>query len=224
MQTGSELDRPLHIFRSMINYLKYVLSLILILAVADLHGQVKAGRVIGLNLSTMTLKSGDTNYDTQTLAGIRFGGSFEIPLIGNLSLQPSILFSAKGSEYITDTTEQFISPIFIEAPIMAGYSIGSKAIKFSFLAGLYFACGIGGNNLDSTGALRSISFGPDETNDMKRFDVGLNLGALLDIKGILITFHYGLGLSNLSPDAINGSEIKNKMIGVSFTAMFAGKK
>jgi hypothetical protein len=206
------------------NYLKSVLVLFLIVALSDLNAQVRAGRVIGLNLSTMTMKSRDIQFDTQILAGIRFGGIFEIPLAGNLSLQPAILFSAKGSVYKIDSTELFTSPIFLEAPVTAAYSFGSKSVKVSILAGLYFACGIGGNKMDPGGALRSIRFGPEEDNDMKRFDMGLNLGAIINIKGLLISVEYGLGLTNLSTSLSGDSEMKNKVIGISFTSLFPGKK
>lgn len=206
------------------NYLRSALIIIFIVTFSDLHAQIRAGRVIGLNLSIMTMKSKDIQLNTKTLAGIRFGGIFEIPITGSLALQPGILFSAKGSVYEIDTTELFISPIFLEAPVTLVYTFGSKAVKISFLAGMYFACGIAGNKMDPGGALRSIMFGPEENNDMKRFDTGLNLGALINIKGLMISVEYGLGLTNLSTVASGDSEMKNRVIGISFISLFPVKK
>jgi len=206
------------------NYLKSVLVIFFMIAFSDLHSQIKAGRVIGLNLSTMSLKAKDIHYDTKTLAGIRFGGLFEIPLTGKLALQPGVLFSSKGTVYKIDTSELFMSPVYIEVPVNAVYSFGSKSVKISLLAGLYFACGIGGNMTGTGGALRSISFGSGANNDMKIFDMGLNLGAVVNIKGLMISVQYGLGLTNLSPVLSADSEIKNKVIGILFTSLFAGKK
>jgi hypothetical protein len=206
------------------NYLKFILVILFMVALSDLHGQIKAGRIIGLNLSTMSLKDKDIHYDTKILAGIRFGGLFEIPLTGKLALQPGVLFSSKGTVYKIDTSELFISPVYIEVPVNAAYSFGSEGVKISLLAGLYFAFGIGGNMTDPGGILRSIRFGSEEKDDMKIFDMGLNLGAVINIKGLMISVQYGSGLTNLSPVLSADSEMKNKVIGISFTSLFSGKK
>jgi hypothetical protein len=161
---------------------------------ADMHAQIKSGYMIGLNLSTMTLKISGKSFEPEIMTGIHVGRIIEVPLRGNFTLQSGLLFSAKGSD----------------------------AVKISLLAGPYFACGIGGNK-ESGGELKKISFGSDENRDLRLFDIGLNFGAGLIIKGLLISAQYELGLANLSPSTKVDTEMKSKVIGISVTTLFAGK-
>ena len=205
------------------NNLKPVFAIFLTIAFTDAHAQIIPGYIFGLNLSTMTLKTKGISSKPETPIGIHFGGFFEIPLRDNLTLQPSLLFSAKGSNYKIDSVEFSLSPIYIEVPVIAVYSFGSDAIKISLFAGPYFACGVGGYKIESGSELKNISFGSGKNNDLKPFDIGLNFGAGINIKGLLISAQYGIGLSNLSPVTLYVSEMKNKVIGISISSLFARK-
>jgi hypothetical protein len=186
----------------------------------DIYAQIKPGYIFGLNLSTVTLKTKGLSTKPETPVGIHFGGFFEIPLESNLSLEPSLLFSAKGSNFKIDTVDISLSPIYIEVPVIAIYSFGSDAVKISLFAGPYFAWGVGGYKIESGDKLKNISFGSGNNNDLKSFDIGFNFGAGINYKGLLISAQYGLGLSNLAPVTINYSEIKNKVIGISISSLF----
>ena len=205
------------------NNLKPVFAIFLTIAFTDAHAQIIPGYIFGLNLSTVTLKTKGLSTKPETPVGIHFGGFFEIPLESNLSLEPSLLFSAKGSNFKIDTVDISLSPIYIEVPVIAVYSFGSDAIKISLFAGPYFACGVGGYKIESGSELKNISFGSGKNNDLKPFDIGLNFGAGINIKGLLISAQYGIGLSNLSPVTLYVSEMKNKVIGISISSLFARK-
>ncbi len=205
------------------SYLKSALAIILAFAFADMHAQIKPEYIFGVNLSTMTLKSKGISFDPEAAVGIRFGGFVDIPLQGNFTLQPGLMFSAKGSNFKIDSAEFSISPIYIEVPVIAVYTFGSDAVKISVFAGSYFACGIAGYKIDSGGELKDIRFGSGENYDLKPFDIGLNFGAGVNIKGFLISAQYGIGLLNLSPVATIDSETKNKVIGISISSLFVSK-
>jgi hypothetical protein len=205
------------------NYLKSSLAIFLTIAFTDVHSQIIPGYIFGMNLSTMTLKTKGISSKPETPIGIHFGGFFEIPLNGNITLQPSLLFSAKGSNYKIDNVEFSLSPIYIEVPVIAVYSFGSDVIKISLFAGPYFACGVGGYKIESGSELKNISFGSGKNNDLKPFDIGLNFGAGINIKDLMISAQYGIGLANLFPVAIGDSEMKNKVIGISISSLFARK-
>ena len=205
------------------SYLRTVLVIFLAVAYTDMHAQIKTGYIFGLNLSTITLKAKDISSAPETPVGIHFGGFFEIPLKGSFTFEPAILFSAKGSNYKIDTVEFSLSPIYIEVPVIARWSFGSEAIKISLFAGPYFACGIGGYKIEPGGELKNISYGSDENNDLKQFDIGLNFGAGVNIKGLLISAQYGLGLLNIAPASTFDTEMKNKVIGISISSLFEGK-
>jgi hypothetical protein len=206
------------------NYLKPVLAIYLAIAFTEMHAQIKPGYIFGMNLSTLSFKNEGKISDPSTLIGVHYGGFYEIPLNRNFALQPSLLFSAKGSNYKIDTLAFSISPIYIEGSLIVSYSFGSNAIKISLFAGPYFAIGIGGYKIESGGELKNISFGSGENNDLKPFDAGFNLGAGVNIKGFVITAQYGIGLANLSPATTIDSEMKNKVIGISISSLFTGRE
>jgi hypothetical protein len=206
------------------NYLKSALAIFLMVASPGMHAQIKSGHIIGFNLSNMTLKTTGLNFDSEVTTGIHFGGIFEIPVSGNFAFKPGLLFSAKGSAYKIDTAEFSISPVYIEIPVIAEYSVGPDAVRISLFAGPYFALGIGGNKTESGGGLQNISFGSGDNNDLKPFDIGLNFGADVNIKGLMISAQYEFGLANLSPVTTGDAEMKNKVIGISLAFLFAGKQ
>jgi hypothetical protein len=201
------------------NYLISVLVVFLMVVFTDLNAQIKSGYIIGLNLSTTTLKTSGISLKPELLTGVHLGEVFEISLNNNFALQPGLLLSAKGSINKIDTTEFFLFPIYVEVPVIAVCSFGSDPIKVFLFAGPYFACGIGGK-LESG---ENIRFGSGENDDLKPFDVGLNFGAGINIKGFQVSAQYGLGLANLLPMTSVESEMKNKVIGISVRSLFARK-
>jgi len=86
---------------------KFFLVFILIFIFAGLDGQIRTGRIFGLNISALTLKTMGKSYDPKSAMGIHFGGFFEIPVRRDFGFQTRILFSAKGSDYETDTGRFF---------------------------------------------------------------------------------------------------------------------
>ena len=203
--------------------LKPAIAVILTLSFTSSLAQVKKEYIIGLNLSTFILKINGVSSKASTPAGIHFGGSIEVPLKGRFTLQPGLLFSAKGSDYKIDTIEYSISPIYLEVPVTAVYSFGSDLVKISLFAGPYLACGVGGYKLAPGGGMENISFGSGKNCDLKPLDIGFNFGAGINIKGLLISAQYGIGLTNVSPMASTDTEMKNKVIGISISSSFAGK-
>lgn len=203
-------------------YLKSVLAILFAGIFTEMHGQIKSEYVFGINLSTLTLKINGIGYDPETPVGVHLGRLFEIPLSGNFALQPSFLFSAKGADYEIDTLDVSIAPIYIEVPVNAFYSLGSGVVKVFLFAGPYFALGIGGYKIESGGELKYIRYGTGENHDLKPFDVGLNLGAGLNIRNFMISVQYGTGLTNISPAATFATDMKNKVIGITISAGTTG--
>jgi hypothetical protein len=154
--------------------------------------------------------------------GIHFGRVFEIPVAGGLTFNPGILFSAKGTDYKTDSADFSLSPIYIEVPVNVAYSIGSGSIRFLVFGGPYFALGVGGTKLESGHGLKDLRFGTGDNKDLKSFDLGFNFGIGVSVKKFQVSAQYGLGLTNVSSDTSGSSEMKNKVIGVTVSAWFTG--
>jgi len=202
--------------------LPVAMAILLMTATTGIQSQINSGYIIGLNLSTMSLKASGINIQTKTFTAVHFGRIFEIPLTHSFALLPGLLFSAKGLNYKIDSAEFSISPIYIEIPAIAVLSFGTQLIKISLFAGTYLACGVGGTR-ESGGELKRLRFGSGENKDMKLFDIGFNFGAGIIINGLMISGQYELGLANLSPAAATYSEMKNKVIGISLAAFFSSK-
>jgi Outer membrane protein beta-barrel domain len=204
------------------NNLKIALGVILMLSITNVQAQIKFGPEAGVNLSTMTLKTMGLSIDPKTLVGFHVGGVFDIPLKGSLSLQPAILYSSKGSKFSVGGEDMSIAPGFIEVPVNLAYSFEAGTVKFFVFAGPYLAYGISGK-YKSGGVEESIKYGSGDNYDLKPFDLGLNLGAGLNINNFLVTAQYGLGLTNLSPSSSVDLEMKNKVIGISVAYLFSLK-
>lgn len=205
------------------SYLRSALVIILIVSFSDVYAQLRSGYMIGLNLSSMIYIDKGENIVPETWAGIHFGGLFELPVAGGFTVQTAALFSAKSTGYEIDSGQYSIGPIFIEVPIRAVYSFGSAAFKVSFFAGPYFALGIDGLMI-SPANTTSMQFGSGYNHDMKPFDMGFNFGTGFSIHGLLITAQYGYGMVNLAPVTSDGSEMRNRVWGISFVSLFSVKK
>lgn len=207
-------------------FLTILMGCCLIFVASNMHAQIKFGPVVGLNLSTMTFKSTDSedHYDPQMLVGFHIGGMAEFSVSENFVIQPAVLFSGKGSTYEIDFGEGIlelkINPGFIEVPIYAAYKFDLGSAKLFLKAGPYFGYGFTGK-ISEGGDEEDIPWGSDEDSFMKPFDFGVGFGAGVDINGFLISLQYQLGLTNLSP--FDEVEMKNGVLGVSLAYLFGGK-
>lgn len=207
------------------NYLlKYALASLLVISFTEIHGQVYPRYIFGVNLSTMEMKIRGLSSEPETPAGIHFGASIELPVTANLTFQPALLFSAKGANYKIDTIDISLSPIYIEIPLNAFYTFGTGASRFFIFAGPYLACGVGGYKLETGQVFRYISYRSGENRDLKPLDFGFNFGAGVNVKGFIISAQYGIGLVNVSPTTTDGSEMINKVIGISISSSFARRQ
>jgi hypothetical protein len=102
------------------------------------------------------------------------------------------------------------------------YSFGSHTFKVSLFAGPYLAFVMGGYKLPSGGEINNIKIGSGENKDLKPFDFGFNFGTGVNVKGLLVSAQYGIGLANVAPSA--NSEMKNKVLGISISSSFAVKE
>ena len=88
-------------------FLMIMMGCCFIFLASTIQAQVKVGPVAGLNLSTMTFKSTDSedHYDPQMLTGFHVGVMAEFSVSESFVIQPALLFSGKGSSYEIDYGE-----------------------------------------------------------------------------------------------------------------------
>jgi hypothetical protein len=172
-----------------------------------------SGVRIGMNLTTMTIKTKGISTKPETPIGIHFGVDYEIPLKRNISIQTGLILSSKGADYKIDTVDYSLTPAYVEIPVNISYSFTIKPIKISLFAGTYSACAIGGYKIVSGNEFKYLNFGTGKNKDLKYFDFGFNFGVGVDIRNYVISAQYGIGIINVSP--VNDSKMKNKVIGIS---------
>ena len=110
--------------------MKYLFAIVFLISSVNLNGQMRFGRIFGINLSEMTMKSSGINVDPTNLAGIHFGGSLDIPVRGGFTFRPGAMFTSKGSMYDLDSVEYFLSPIYIEVPVNWFLALDPMYLKY----------------------------------------------------------------------------------------------
>jgi len=185
-----------------------------ILAAVAGNAQVKFGPKVGLNFSTMSMDGADEKMRT----GYQIGMVFQGDIAPNVFVQPSILFSSKGSKY--DNTDTKVVANYIDVPVNFGYRINLGGANLNLLAGPYLAYGVGGKITTDFILVtkdRSIKWGTDKNeDDFKPFDMGINLGGGVEFNSFQVSLQYGFGLLNINPN----SDITNKNGVLSLSAAF----
>jgi hypothetical protein len=173
----------------------------------------------GLNLSNMAFKTDDISISPSTKAGFHIGASFEIPIFKIISIEPALLFSAKGCKISDFKTNLY----YLEVPINVKATFDVKVVKIYGALGPYIGIALFGNNKVED-EKESIEWGSD--GDFKRIDVGLTFGAGVEIGAIPIYFglSYSLGLSNISANSDGDASVNNRVFGISVGYKFGGKK
>ena len=200
-----------------------VLAVLLAISTVDSHAQLTTGQVVGFNFTNIDLNDGGEAVEADGATGIHFGLTLPLAVTDYFSVLPGLQFSSKGSSYSIDTTDISIAPIYIEIPVNLTIYIGSENFGFPIIGGTYFSCGVGGTKIVDNGEAGDILFGSGESKDLRLFDIGINMGAGINIKGFLISARYEMGLANLSPVASAATEMKNRVLGISLTTSFTGR-
>ncbi len=174
------------------------------------NAQMTFGPKIGGNLSKFHWSEGvnndsDPNYEYDL--GWQIGGVIDYKLGEKLSVRPGILLNKLSAKYKAEDVETTYSSTYIQLPIDLVLSLPLSSYHLKLSVGPYFQRGISGKvkrESGNTSDEREILFEkiPDNydpsDNDIyaNPWDIGVNFGIGYQIEYFLITFQYGLGLSN----------------------------
>lgn len=140
--------------------------------------------------------------------GLHIGGLVEIPLMENISLQPELLYSMKGSSWNwTGTGSNDLKLDYIDIPVLGKYNL-------PWVAGLSAEAG------PVFGVLMSAKSGDvDVKDDFKSFDAAFAIGASYKLDmGVFFSLRYNKGLLDVWDD--NNIKNQNNVFQVSAGYMF----
>lgn len=220
---------------------KYLILVVALAMPAELFSQsyiLKAG----LNLSNRHITQFD-NYelsDSYNLnSGFHGGAIGEFPLNNFLLYEIGFLLSAKGCKINREFThhgndikiDRVTNLLYLDIPFNGKALLDLGDTKVYGVFGIYLGIGLSGNitNIQTTNDQIykhefDIMWGSDDMiNGLKRFDLGWNLGAVVEINFFQIGFNYGLGFANILPNNDEGVKANNRVIGISLGYRFEGK-
>lgn len=176
----------------------------------------------GINIASMSANATEKNYkdyENQSIVGFQVALALPIKISENVAIQPELVFIQKGgkSQYITDENNKYITTFtsnYIEVPVSLKLGLGNTSgdgIGFYVLGGPYVGIALNGkykNELTVLGITSSSTKTVDysnDTNQEKRIDWGVNLGAGLSLGKMYLEGRYNLGINNLLDDDANNS-------------------
>ncbi|HEY5371555.1 MAG TPA: porin family protein [Hanamia sp.] len=184
----------------------------------------------GLNLANISNSNSGSVNKNNMLTTFNAGLLARTNSSGALAFESGLLLDGRGAKVegssgIANYKVTF-NPLYLELPVNVVVRLPLTSTTNIFInGGPYVAMGIAGKS-KFDGQLGSISgsqtqnikFTNADPNDndqayskLKRFDYGLNIGAGVDLKAVLLKVNYGYGLAKInSTQTNNGENDKNK--------------
>lgn len=172
-----------------------LLGIVSIAGAQNLSFNVKGG----LNLSNV---SGDVE-DNKMKIGYHFGVGADFEFAPNMSIQPSLLYSAKGAKADSEGIDVTLNANYLQLPVHFAYKIdAAPGTKVVLHAGPYIAYGVGGEiKGKQSGVTVAIDTFDGDIGLLKRFDAGLGLGVGAEFGPILLDLGWDMGLINVARDS-----------------------
>jgi hypothetical protein len=213
-------------------------------ALASVAQSTRIGVRGGLQLSDIRSqpdnRAGLTD-DTKMRFGYQAGIILDYSFNKVMFFQPGLLINSKGSKVVyrdnllgTVTTIQN-NPIYVELPLLFGLRFGLENFKIFGVAGPYMGYGVAGKNSFkfespmpalNTQSEGSIRWGNEtslsDPRDLRRFDMGLTVGAGVELRNTQIGLYYSPGVFNISPEGSSG-KLYNTLIGIHATLLFGDR-
>jgi len=201
----------------------------------------------GYNAANISVTNTGGVNDAKALSTFHAGVIADIPLAPVLSFQTGLLLNGQGAKtnyYLDDnnTSDNYVktrfNPLYLELPasLVVKIPVGNNARIYAG-AGPYAAMGIGGKQKVETSVDGVVSSSTDNIkfdndnpltgeeegaryNRLKKFDVGINALAGVEVDRFMIGVNYGWGLTKINSTQADNSNDKNKYrtlsVGVGF--------
>jgi hypothetical protein len=197
----------------------------------------------GYNAANISVHNDGSVNDSKALSTFNAGVGVDIPVASILSVQTGLMLNGQGAKTNTIVDDENyvktkFNPLYLQLPVslVAKIPVSSNA-RFFVGAGPYAEMGIGGKSKTETAVLgvtsstsEKIKFDNDDPttdeeegagfNKLKRFDLGINALAGVEVDRFTIGVNYGLGLTDIHSTQNSSDNNKNKYrtfsVGVGF--------
>jgi hypothetical protein len=179
----------------------------------------------GVNFSNL---AGDGVLDdSKMLTGFHVGLDYEIPVAPDFYFAPGLLYSTKGNKYEAsegDASGEMKRVLnYLEVPLNLVYKplLGEGNLIVAF--GPYLGYGLSGKmkgegelgDSFNISAEEDITFGSDDDDMFKAFDMGANISfGYMFAGGLSVQLNTQLGLINISPSDDDADAVKNTAFGL----------
>lgn len=191
---------------------KFFLAAILSIFAVAAMAQDRPTYIINAGYQGANLHYNDKESDNKMKPAFRVGVAVDFPVYyfgaGELSIQPGLYYSAKGSKVSNKLYEYNVNLGYIEMPILANVRFGvTQDVNVFVNAGPYLAYGVYSS---SSSKLLSKEVGKEgdaldlykdafkKDGALKPFDAGIQVGAGAEYKRIMLAVGGQFGLSNIN--------------------------
>lgn len=203
---------------------KAIVAIIVLFFSMQSFGQ-RIGVKGGLNLSNMLEKNDFETVNNLVKPGFHLGAIINLPLFDMISLEPGIQLTVKGDRSESGSVKHRTNLTYIEFPVLAKFSYKVSDISVIGIAGPTVGIGLSGRFVtkdDNNKDITKVDWGNDKNqDDYKRPDLGILIGAGIEMKSFQFTISYNIGLINIDSNTDLGNKVKNRVVCISAAYFFA---
>lgn len=169
-----------------------------------------------------TISGSNNSYTSKMSTGFNVGVLLSIPLMGELYLQPGLLFYQKGGLGESGESEMNTTINTMHIPINLVLNMDIGVTKPFVQAGVFVSYALNGSYYRTIGGQKSASqnleFGSGK--DMLAMDGGLTFGVGTEFMKVRFFINYDIGIVNLFPVANTEGSIKTNVLSFSLAYFF----
>lgn len=166
---------------------------LLFIVVAPVLSQITYGVRAGVSYSALIQNVEDENK-VGARAGFSVGGLVDFPVYRRFSIRPELSFVNQGGSFYSriegqlSTVRNKYSYYSIQLPVNIVYNIPISGVRMSVMMGPAVDYSLFGSR-KSQGVRQDLVFGQDQVSDLKKWDVGVNMGLAVKYEQVFFSIN-----------------------------------
>lgn len=183
----------------------------LLACAATAHAQgTSVGVKAGVNLADLSVKDAGSTFNASNRTGLVAGVFVTIPGGGIFAFQPEVLISMQGAKFTDGSDSGTVKIDYLQVPLLARIKPSKSPVGI-----------VVGPSIGYRIRAKMSAAGQDEdfADQVKRTDLGLVTGVVVDVAHVVLDGRYTWGLTNIGKDSGDG-KIKNRVASVTLGFRF----